>query len=99
MFSVQGARQTPPSLKRNAVILKQGGHGVTSTSEECINAELDLSIYDSVRLLDPVVKLSLTMKLLRTMTSAFTICVMHQHWLFYQVLNCYKTSINVNRYL
>lgn len=99
MFLVQGAKQTPLNLKRNAVFLKQRGHSVTSTSEECINTELDLSIYDSVRLLGPVVNLSLTMKSLRTLTSAFTICVMHHHCFFCQALNCYKMGMNVNRHL
>ncbi len=97
---------TAGSKKKKTVFLKQRGHSVTSTSEEYINTEPDLSIYDllgvfqtSVGLLHPVVKPSLTMKSQRTVTSAFTICVMHHHCLFCQTLNCYKTGINVSRHL
>lgn len=92
--------------KTMMIFLKQRGHSVTSTSEEYINTEPDLSIYDwlsafqtSVRLLHSVVKPPLTMKSLRTVTSAFTICVMHHCCLFCQTLNCYKTGINVSRHL
>lgn len=57
--------------------MRRWGRRVTPTSEERINTELDPSIYDSGALLGPVVKLSLTMMSLRTVTSALTICVTH----------------------
>lgn len=47
MFSEQrGGRRAPlnPEKKNKNVFLKQRGHSVTSTSEEYINTELDLSI-------------------------------------------------------
>lgn len=95
-----------PKKKAQYFSSKRGGVSVTSTSEEHINAQPDLPIYallgafqTSAVLLYPVVELSWAVKSLRTVTSAFTICVMHHRCLFCQTLDCCKMHINVSRHL
>lgn len=54
----------------------------------------------SVRLLHPVVKLSSAVESLRTVTSAFSVCIMClPSFSPCPALNCYKTGINVSRHL
>lgn len=108
MFAVQQVKRTLLNPKKKAQYFssKRGGVSVTSTSEEHINAQPDLPIYallgafqTSAVLLYPVVELSWAVKSLRTVTSAFTICVMHHRCLFCQTLDCCKMHINVSRHL
>lgn len=89
--------------KRKCCLFEHRGHSVTSTSEDYISTEPDLSINDwlgmveaSVRLLHPVVKPSSTMESLSDLSvyhlcnaSAFSV----KHWIVI------KTGINVSRHL